>query len=238
MLRRSLVALGLAFALAGTAELAAAADLGVPPPVITKAPVVDPIFTWTGFYFGVNGGGSWATGSDSNGFFAPLPTTSGNFNLSGAVVGGQLGYNWQWTNWVFGLETDADWSSVLGKTSAGICTGVVCTEKNTWIGTTRGRVGYAVDHWLPYVTGGVAYGSVNFSDSGGAVNGTTTRVGWAVGAGIEYAFLRNLSARIEYLFVNLGSAGLPCQVPGGVACGTSSQTFSTSMVRGGLNVRF
>jgi hypothetical protein len=59
-------------------------------------------------------------GSDSNGFFFPAATTTGNFNLSGAVAGGQLGYNWQTANWVFGLETDADWSSVQGSTSAGV----------------------------------------------------------------------------------------------------------------------
>jgi len=91
---------------------------------------------------------------------------------------------------------------------------------------------------LPYVTGGVAYGAVNFSDSGGAVNGTTTRVGWMVGGGIEYAFTRTVSVKAEYLFANLGSGGLACTLPGGVACGTSSQTFNESIVRGGVNIHF
>jgi outer membrane immunogenic protein len=239
MYRTSLTSLGFACAILGSAGIAAAADLQpAPAPMYTKAPMVPPPYNWTGFYVGVNAGGGWGTGSDFNPFFAPLPTSTGNFNLSGALAGGQVGYNWQTANWVLGVESDADWSGVRGSTSAGICTGVVCTEKNTWIGTTRGRIGYAADRFLPYVTGGVAYGAVNFVDSGGAVNGTTTRAGWAAGAGIEYSFNRTLSAKVEYLYADLGSAGLPCVVPGGVVCGTSSQKFDVSILRGGLNFHF
>jgi outer membrane immunogenic protein len=238
MRRFCLGSLSLVLSLLGTAGFAVAADLPAPPPIYTKAPILPPPFTWTGFYFGANAGGGWGYGSDSNSFFAPLATTTGNFNLTGPVAGGQVGYNWQAANWVFGIESDADWSNVIGKTSAGLCTGVVCTETNTWIGTTRGRIGYAADRWLPYVTGGVAYGSVNFVDSGGAVHGTTTRAGWTVGGGVEYGFTRNISAKVEYLYANLGSAGLPCAVPGGVVCGTSTQTFNVNIVRAGLNFRF
>jgi outer membrane immunogenic protein len=95
-----------------------------------------------------------------------------------------------------------------------------------------------MDRWLPYVTGGVAYGNVRFADSGGAVNGTTSRAGWTIGGGYEYGVATNWSAKVEVLYVDLGSAGLPCQVVGGVACGTSTQTFKASIVRGALNYRF
>jgi len=120
MHRVILRSLGLTFAILGTTGIAVAADLPSPAPMLTKAPPLNPPFSWTGFYVGANAGGAWGRGSDSNSFFFPAATTTGNFNLSGAVAGGQLGYNWQTANWVFGLETDADWSSVQGSTSAGV----------------------------------------------------------------------------------------------------------------------
>jgi outer membrane immunogenic protein len=213
----------------GTPVLAADMAVKAPPP-----PPVAPAYSWTGFYVGVNGGGAWANTSDNNAFFA---ATTGNFQISGGVLGGQAGYNWQTSVWVFGIETDLDASSVKGNTSTGLCAGVVCTIENTWLGTTRGRVGYAADNWLAYATGGIAYGNVHIQDSAGAVHGGTTRAGWTAGAGLEYAVTRNVSARVEYLYVDLGSAGVPCATVAG-ACGISTQTFNESIVRGGFNFRF
>jgi len=210
---------------------ASAADL--PPPMVAKAPILNPPFSWTGFYIGANVGGGWGTSNDTNPFFG-IPTT-GNFAISGVLAGGQVGYNWQYQAFVAGIESDIDWSGVKGSTSNGICGLTVCTTSDSWIGTTRARLGFAVDHWLFYGTGGVAYGDIKFNDLPLTnVNGTATNVGWTAGGGIEYAFTRNWSVKAEYLYVNLGSAGFACS-PG---CGTSSITFNESIVRGGLNYRF
>jgi outer membrane immunogenic protein len=224
------VIFGLAAAIFGTSASALAADMAVKAP----APVVNPPVNWTGFYVGGNAGGAWATTSDSNAFFS---ATTGNFHISGAVGGGQVGYNWQPSQWVFGIESDIDGSSVKGSTSAGLCTGVVCTIENTWVGTTRARIGYATGDWLPYVTGGVAYGNVHIQDSAGAVHAGTDRTGWTGGGGIEYALNRNWSVKAEYLYIDLGSGGVPCTVAAG-SCGISTQNFTESVVRGGINYHF
>jgi outer membrane immunogenic protein len=220
----------------GFGAVATAADLAPvapgPAPVYTKAP--PPAWSWTGFYVGANVGGAWGTSSDTNSFFG-LPTT-GDFSTSGIIAGGQAGYNWQFGSWVLGLETDIDWSDVKGTTSEGICTGGVCTTSDSWLGTTRARFGYAVDHLLVYGTGGVAYGDIKFSDVPAAfvVNSGATNTGWTAGGGLEYAFTRNWSAKVEYLYVDLGSVGLAC-TPG---CGTSSVKFNENIVRGGVNFHF
>jgi outer membrane immunogenic protein len=203
-----------------------------PPPMYTKAPPLNPPFSWTGFYIGANVGGAWGNSSDTNAFFA---ATTGNYGISGILAGGQVGYNWQFNSFVLGLESDVDWSGVRGSTSNGLCVGVTCTTSDSWLGTTRVRLGFAVDHWLFYGTGGVAYGDIKFTDVPAAVvvSGTATNVGWTAGGGIEYAFTRNWSVKAEYLYVNLGSAGFAC--PG---CGTSTITFNENVFRGGLNYRF
>ena len=137
---------------------------------------------------------------------------------------------------MIGVESDVDWSGVTGSMSNGLCTGVTCTTSDSWLGTTRGRLGLAADNWLFYGTGGVAYGDLKFTDlpTALAVNGTATNVGWTVGGGIEYAFTRSWSIKAEYLYVNLGSANFAC-TPG---CGTTSISFNENIVRGGLNFRF
>lgn len=219
-----------------TAAPALAADMAVRARAPAPAPApYDPGVNWTGFYIGGNGGGAWATTSDNNSFFGVSST--GNFHISGAVGGFQAGYNYQIAQWVLGLETDYDFSNVKGNTSAGLCGGVVCTIENTWVGTTRGRVGYAVGNWLPFVAAGVSYGNVHIQDSAGAVHAGTTRTGWTAGGGIEYALARNWSVRAEYLYIDLGSDGVPCAI-GAVSCGTSTQPFSESVVRGVVNYRF
>jgi outer membrane immunogenic protein len=224
-------------ALAGLAVLMAtpvlAADMAMkaPPP---SAPIIDPSVNWTGFYLGGNAGGAWATASDNNAFFV---ASTGDFHISGAIGGGQVGYNWQASRWVFGIESDYDFSNVKGSTSTGLCAGVVCTIENTWVGTTRGRIGYAYGSWLPYVTGGVAYGNVHIQDSAGAVHAGTTRAGWTAGGGVEYALNKNWSVRAEYLHIDLGSGGVPCATGAG-PCGISTQTFTENVVRGGINFRY
>jgi outer membrane immunogenic protein len=214
------------------ASVAIAADL--PDRMPTKGPIYAPapVYSWTGFYAGLNAGYGWGTASSSNTLFGPGPSA----RASGGLVGGQLGYNWQTGAVVLGLETDLDWSNVKASSSAGTCTGVVCTTQNTWLGTTRARVGYAFDRWLPFLTAGVGYGNVKASDVPAAFvfNGTDTKAGFAGGGGVEAALAGNWTAKVEYLYVNLGSANFACTV----GCGTTTVKLNENIVRAGLNYRF
>ena len=158
---------------------ASAADLPVksPPP----APVMAPVWNWTGFYVGVNGGYSWGRSTRDLNFFNPLngvliaSGTGGGRDMNGGLFGGQLGYNWQTANWVFGIETDAQWTGQKGSTTvlcpvagcfptavaAGTGVGAALSDKLEWFGTFRGRGGVLVTpSFLLYVTGGLAYGSL------------------------------------------------------------------------------
>ena len=214
-----------AFALAFAAAANAADLQRAPPPVMpTKAPpFVSPVLDWTGFYVGVNGGGGWGhSWSD----------LTGGVHTSGGVVGGTAGYNAQFGSWVLGLEGDLDWSDVGGTSNAAGCPG--CGVQNDWLGTARGRVGYAFGNFLPYVTGGLAVGDVN-ATAPGFTGQTNTQIGWAAGAGAEYALSRNWSAKLEYLHVDLGR--FDCNVNCG---GTPTDNVSSheNLVRGGINFRF
>ena len=136
--------------------LANAADL--PRPVYTKAPPYQApyAYNWTGFYIGINGGGGWGNSTWDS---------TGGFDTSGGMVGGTVGYNWQMGTWVLGVEGDIDWADIKGTTATN-CVGGGCTTQNNWLGTARGRVGYAFDRWLPYLTGGAAFGDVQASHPG------------------------------------------------------------------------
>jgi outer membrane immunogenic protein len=212
-------------ALAGLAGTANAADLSRP--IYTKAPpMAAPYYNWTGFYIGINGGGGWGSSSWDS---------TGSFDTSGGLVGGTIGYNWQTGPWVLGLEGDIDWANIKGNTNGPGCLGGGCTSENTWLGTTRGRVGYAFDRFLPYVTGGVAFGDVDATHPG-ATGQTSTQVGWTAGAGFEFAVVNNVTAKIEYLHYDLGSfqCGLNC----GNGLVNDNVNFSADVVRGGVNLRF
>lgn len=231
-MRKLLALASVAVAFAGSAY---AADL----PVAYKAPPV-PVFSWTGWYFGVNGGGGWGTTDHSATFSATgLPAlTTGDFDVSGGLVGGTVGYNAQIGNWVWGVETDLDWANING-TFSGTIAGVVpfsLTTQLNWLDTARARLGWSFEHTLLYATAGAALGGVT-ATAGASVPGvfginaadTQTRFGWTAGAGIEHAFTPNLSAKIEYLHVDLGSQ---------TQLLVDNVKFTTEIVRGGLNWKF
>ena len=174
-----------------TSTSAFAADLA-PQAVEPVAPVVAPVYNWTGFYAGVHAGATIAQGK------------IGSVKADGAgFLGGvHAGYNAQFDGgWVVGLETDIDYSSF--KKSKTDADGNRGTLKNEWLGSTRARFGYAFDNILPYVTGGVAYGNVKTSLAG-IGSKTDTRVGWTAGAGVEYAIDQNWIVRGEARYVDLG----------------------------------
>lgn len=210
-----------------------AADLPRP---AYKAPVyiAPAVFSWTGFYLGLNGGYAWGHSDWNN-------PVAGNisFNTKKYLLGGTLGYNWQTGNFVLGLEGDVDASWVDGSTTGGAvggpCGAPGCTTKNSWLGTGRGRVGYAFDRLLPYITGGAAFGNIKgTAANGGSVD--KTNIGWTAGAGVEWAFFNNWSAKVEYLYVDLGKVTCDAATCGGGA--DSEITYKTNMVRLGVNYRF
>jgi outer membrane immunogenic protein len=207
------------------ASPALAADL--PRPAYKAPAYVAPIFTWTGFYAGINGGYGWGRSNWTNAI-----GSTGDFTVKGWLVGGTLGYNLQTGVWVFGLEGDFDYSNIRG-TETTFCAAPGCTTRNTWLGTARGRIGNSFDRWLPFVTGGAAFGNIKMTAPTGASE-SKTRAGWTLGAGVEYAFLGAWSAKLEYLYVDLGKT--TC---GAGTCGLDTDVkFRTNIVRLGFNYRF
>jgi outer membrane immunogenic protein len=189
-----------------------------------KGPVYVAPFSWTGLYAGINGG----YGFGKSNWTDTTGASTGDFNIKGALVGGTLGYNLQTGFWVWGIEGDLDYSSIKGTDSTSCC-----TTKNDWLGTARGRIGYAAwGNWLPYITGGAAFGDVKATSATGTE--THTKIGWTAGAGVEYAFLGAWSAKLEYLYVDLGktSCSAPTCVP------NIDVKFNANLVRLGLNYRF
>ncbi len=219
MKRIFLVSIGL-LALLGSAS---AADLPTRYPV-TRGPVYNPVYNWTGFYVGINGGGGWG-GSTWDGV--------DSFALSGGLIGVTAGYNYQFSQLVMGVEGDIDWSGIKGTTNAGCFTG--CTTRNGWLSTIRGRLGYSFDRFLPYITGGAAIGDIRATPLLGFPGGSITNLGWTLGAGFEVALIANVTAKAEYLYVGLGNfnCGLNC----GLAA-NGNVSFHANIVRGGINVRF
>jgi outer membrane immunogenic protein len=222
-MRRVLLATIGVLALTATQTLAADLPRAMPPP--TKAPVFAPGYSWTGFYVGINGGYGWGKSGWSG---------IGGADPSGGLVGATAGYNWQGVGspWVFGLEGDIDWADLKGSFANANCP-LGCETKVGWLGTVRGRLGYAFDRVMPYITGGLAVGEVKATPFGfGSVS--DTRVGWTVGAGVEAALSGNWTAKVEYLYADLGNTS--CDV---ITCGAPIDVdFHSHIVRAGLNMRF
>jgi outer membrane immunogenic protein len=229
-MKRFLIAAAGLLAFAGSLGQASAADMGRPVYRTPPQPVyVAPVYNWTGFYAGANGGYGWGNTNWS--------ALGSNFDTSGGLFGGQLGYNWQFGQFVYGLEGDIDWSDIHGNSFVNAfagCAGNVCTTRNNFLSTARGRVGYALDRWLPYVTGGLAVGNIE-TTTPFTTGVNQTNAGWTIGAGLEYALAPNWTAKVEYLYVNLGSTSC------GGACGFplgNNIDFTTNVVRGGVNFHF
>ena len=224
-------------ALIGSGRFATAADLEI----VKAPPFVSPPPRWSGFYVGINGGGGIGPTSQTL-TVVPLITalgvsTTGTYEVRGALLGATLGYNYQaGSSWVLGIEGDIDWSSIGGQVTGPVM-GIPATFETQlpWLNTFRGRVGYAFGPILPYVTAGGAFGGVRATDSitipsSGLVLGglSDVRLGWAAGAGVEYALNQTWSAKVEYLYVDLGSDILVLD----------DVKFSAHLIRGGVNLRF
>jgi outer membrane immunogenic protein len=188
-----------------------AADLyGRRPPNYAPPGVAEPLFNWTGFYLGAHGGYGWG---DALGI-----------NPRGYVVGGQAGYNYQLASGlVFGIEGDI---SVTGidRTAGGVNFGM------DYIGTIRPRIGFGVDRVLLYGTGGAAFGRGDLTIGG--LSNKQVQWGWTLGGGLEAMIAPNLSARFEYLYVDLGNETY-ASIVGPVNVG-----FTSNILRAGVNYKF
>ncbi|AMJ60820.1 outer membrane protein [Bosea sp. PAMC 26642] len=201
------------------------------------APIYAPIFTWTGFYVGANAGYAWGQIDSTNlGVIGGgAPGVFGFDDPDGFIGGGQVGYNYQIGQWVIGAEADFQGSD-LKAVATNPALGLRASNEINYFGTVRARVGYAFDRFLPYVTGGFAYGNVKnkLTAPGFAFSDDNTQYGWTVGGGLEYAFTNNLSAKVEYLYVNLDKESY--RIPG-ATLNTDVET-KFSVVRAGLNYKF
>jgi outer membrane immunogenic protein len=242
-----------AFAAVGSAG---AADLPVKAPPMVATPVA---YNWTGIYFGGNFGGGWSeldvsavTEFPGTTSFPP-GTQFTRRNGSGPLGGVQGGFNWQFNNFVIGVEGDYTWSNITGSETTRSLVNPAITETTTGtvtdIALATGRLGYAWNNWLLYIKGGGAWSrghssSNTFNGAGVIVDSTAssaTRSGWTIGGGVEWGFWNNWSAKIEYNHIDFGSeqttsVGTFGPITGTTALRNSSETID--IVKFGLNYRF
>jgi outer membrane immunogenic protein len=189
-----------AIVMAGTVGSVEAADMSrpLPPPM----PYVFPVYNWSGFYVGGNLGGGWAgtTLTDN------LTSAQVGVNPAGVVGGGQLGFNYQVGNFVFGAEWMFDGTSLNSSRNSAALGGSAATD---WLTTLAGRFGWAADNWLFYgkAGGGWAANPATLTNTvtGLQFSGSSISPGWLLGGGIEYGITRNWTAKIEYDYLGLES---------------------------------
>lgn len=185
---------------------------------VPAAPVaVDaPAFTWAGAYAGIQGGAGWLDGTFSDG------VDSAKQDFDGGVVGGFVGYNWQFSNgFVAGIEGDLDYN-FNEESDSGIDVGT------DWAGSVRGRVGYAFDRALVY--GAAGWTATNGYVKGLGIDENEVFNGWTVGAGVDFAVTDNLFVRGEYRYNDFGDKDI---VPGFL-----NADLDQSVVKVGLGVKF
>ncbi len=205
-----------------------AADLSVPITTAPATPVTsmsEPGIDWSGFYTGVYGAYGAGRMEGTNG------TGTTTVDPNGIIAGVTAGANTQIDSIVLGVEGDLGWSGQSGNaTCAG---GGTCNADFDWVGSVRGRIGYALDPMMIYGTGGIAAARANTSSPLGSYS--DTYVGWTVGAGVEAALTQQVSAKLEYAYSDFGSR----TAPAGTLAGTATDTSLTShAVKLGLNYRF
>jgi outer membrane immunogenic protein len=223
----------------GAAAPASAADMAVkaPPP-----PVVAPIYNWTGFYIGANGG--WAQSHNCVDFILVTDFADGCRDRSGGVVGGQLGYRWQTGQFVFGVEGQGDWAD-LSNTRVSIINPAFSTRTKTdGIGLITGQIGYAWNASLFYFKGGAAVTGNRFSILN-TFTGTelaaasSTRWGGTAGVGWEYGFTPNWSFGVEYDHLFMGNSNNSFSVANPIVAGALNRiSQDVDMVTLRVNYRF
>jgi outer membrane immunogenic protein len=246
MKKIALTTLAVSMLLTGAAS---AADLGARP-YYGKAPApIVAAYNWSGFYLGVNGGGGWADKCwdvYNNGGIALAPARAeGCHTASGGTVGGQVGYRWQASNWVFGVEAQGNWADFTGSNPSLFFANVTNRTKVDALGLFTGQIGYSWNNVLGYVKGGAAvthdkyYGA--FTNTGFVFDrANETRWGAVVGAGVEYAFAPSWSVAVEYDHLFMGSRDInliSTIVPGALSRGETIRQ-DVDMVTARVNYRF
>ena len=219
-----------------------------PPPYVPPA-YVAPVFTWTGFYLGGNIGGAWAHRDVADSL---LGANFNNGNNDGVFIGGgQVGFNWQVNYVVLGFEWDVD--GVANNNNTGTVfiprVGILqLTSNNSWITTLAARFGVTNGYWLFYGKAGAGWvGSNDFTvtnlstGTSVTVSNNNSNSGWLAGAGIEWAFAPNWSAKVEYNYLGLDDRTfiVPAGVPGFLPGDTFTQSNrNIQMVKVGINYLF
>jgi outer membrane immunogenic protein len=198
--------------------------------IVEEAVTVVPGFTWTGGYIGGQVGYAWGDGhaEDTGG-------SNTDPDPDGFIGGVYVGYNHQLSNnIVIGGELDVVYADVDGTAGVfdddGIPEGVDFTQELKWSGAARVRLGYAVDRFLPYVAGGVAFGEIGGGNGGNTDEFKDTYTGWTIGVGTEYAFTDNMIGRVESRYTDFGDESF--------FDGAVNQDLSTNEVRFGIAYKF
>jgi outer membrane immunogenic protein len=246
MIKRYLMTSVSCLALTGAAS---AADMRAPVPV-KAPPAVLVTQIWAGPYIGINGGAVWHRLETDTTNIVVGSFDTARINTTGGTFGGQIGYNWQSQNFVYGLEADINWVGGKGSDSHiannGLGFPVTHTTKLSWLATVRARGGVTFGPNLLFVTGGLAIGGVKNdwtfptnigclpSPPGCPVSDHSTRVGWTAGGGFERFVTNNLTVKAEALYVDLG------QKSASNLAGQYTSRFKNTAVIGrlGLNLKW
>jgi outer membrane immunogenic protein len=185
----------------------------------------------SGFYIGAMGGYGWS--SQLRATVGGVAFAASSSDLQGGFGGGTIGYNWQTSNVVLGVEADAAWSGIRWSQTA---LGVTVADKLQAFGSATGRAGFVANAALFYVKGGYAWASNQISASAFGVTFSQSQFhsGWTIGGGLEYLFMPNWSGKAEYMYADYRNATyLAAFAPGGIGLGMTTHT-----VKAGINYHF
>jgi outer membrane immunogenic protein len=230
-----------ALAILGANTPVLAADFETPPaPSGVRSPAAI-VYSWTGVYLGIHAGGGWSNLAGTDPTLPNDPWVSAS--ASGAIAGGQLGFNYQIGNVVLGAEGAYAWSNVGVSDGGPFAGGPGLTVKirNDYVATAAGRIGYAFDRVLLFAKGGGAWtrDKLDANDGiGGTATGQFNRSGWMAGAGVEYAFLQNWSVKAEYDYLRFAGINEVPTTAGGLGATPALVKLDMQMVLLGLNYRF
>jgi outer membrane immunogenic protein len=251
---KKLLVVGAATCWLGMPGLSLAAVMPIP----TKAPMLPPVFSWTGCYLGAHVGGGWARKDITDPvqlvqdtLSGPPPVTTGvttvRVSPTGGVVGGQFGCDYQFApSWVAGFEGAAAGSTMKGSTSVLLPLGLtgeteLVTARTDFIASATARFGYAADRWLFYVKGGAAFAGDKYDVTGTftgipfGFEGLDQRLGWVAGGGVDWAFYRHWSLVLEYDYYQFGHHSVLMSDPVNAVSGPVDFKQSVQIAKLGLN---
>jgi len=205
--------------------------------LVTAASAAEPVASWTGFYVGAEGGWAHARAAQTN---TVSNVSDGYYGQSGGIVGGTFGYNWQFSNWIVGLETDLAWSGIKGEeTICGKAHNQICPTELRTFGTARGRVGYlALPSTMIFAAGGLAYGEIKaYKEVVALTGGDDWRAGWTIGGGFETMFAPHWSVKVEYLYATFDGTATTYTITA-TTTPIAAVERDVQMVRAGINWHF